>query len=183
MNRERLLRLADYMEGVAPENYNQGDWVNGSSLGMTQAPDEFDPARIVVREGACGTTMCVFGHAVAAVPEAGLWFSGRHFPYWVVVRFRDPETGVIHSGFAAARHAFDLPENHASVLFGGTDGPSTYIFYTGQAYDYDKGRIEESRSFHASVTPKTVAEALRRYVETDGETAEMAMKLAECCDE
>lgn len=174
MNRERLLRLADHMERVDPQNYDQGSWLEVEPGAISPAPSEFDHGRLIVREGACGTTMCVLGHAVAAVPDAELWFAGEHFPFWVVIRNRDPHTGLVFEGFRAARHAFDLPEDHAPVLFGGTDEPSTYIFYTGQAYDYDKGEND----FRDLVTPTTVAAALRRYVETDGETARLALKIA-----
>jgi hypothetical protein len=170
MNTERLLRLADYMERVDPRNYNQSTWLDGTEEDVCPAPTEFDPGRLVIREGACGTTMCVLGHAVAAIPDAKLWFSGS--VAWAVVQYRDPNTGEIFDGMEAARHVFDLPEGHAVVLFGADDDPVTYAFYTGQAYNYDKGEND----FHDLVTPTTVAQTLRQYVETDGRTAVEALK-------
>jgi hypothetical protein len=166
MNRERLLKLAQHMERVDPKNYYQGLWLGGLEENDYTVEGE-ENRRIVIREGSCGTTMCVLGHAVVALPDAGLWFYCiRHGITHVM--HRDPETEIVTANFAAAREAFDIPEEHARVLFGGPETPTTYLFYADR-----HGTMSD---FHTQVTPSTVAKKLREYVETDGEVVDVVRR-------
>lgn len=169
MNRERLLKLADYMAGVDPRNYYQGLWLGRLNENDYDIVNPDWERRIVIHDGVCGTTMCVLGHAVAAIPEAGLWFKCVRHGVTHVMHL-DPETRIVSSNLAAAREVFGIPESHAQVLFGTEESPRTYMFYTGHRL-----RVRR-RDFHELVTPTTVAMKLREYVETDGLSADAVLK-------
>jgi hypothetical protein len=172
MHSERLLRLADYMERVDPRNYNQRAWLAWTKAdSVERTPTDNSPDEIVIKEGACGTTRCVLGHAVVAIPEAQLWFQHpTSSSDSVMIAVRDPETDELHYDYDAAAFVFDISEDHASVLFGSHAHDDTYRFYADRlpsGYTYAAGEIE----FHKLVTPATVARKLREYVETDGASA------------
>jgi hypothetical protein len=101
MNKERLLRLADFLEKEVPaEQFNMERWATGEV-------------------GQCGTMACAFGWATK-IPEfasAGLKLSLTPFDD----DGREVLSGNVHfhdwCGFEAARLFFDISDTQASYLF------------------------------------------------------------------
>jgi hypothetical protein len=166
MKKQRILKLAAYMERVKPENYSQDTWASyGGSGSLTQEQCSLDTildnpgtVKVKVKEGACGTTACVFGHAVAALPEAKLMFyanSGEDVYPGENGTFEVHDVGVmvikdgeVFRNFDAAVEALGIPRPHAELLFGADR-------YTFQFYGED-------------ATPQMVAARLRQYAQTGG---------------
>lgn len=174
MYAKRLLKLAAHMEGIDARTYYQNNWMKALD-GEKITPDDVDVGeevltqnegikvrKITVREGACNTAMCVFGHAVGAVPEADLFFMtyDEHIKGGIidsVMVARADRNGNIEDGFKAAAKAFQIPEKHAEALFGfhsEMSGTLTYDFYG------------------PNLTNTVVAAKLREYVETNGAVVE-----------
>lgn len=163
MYADRILKLADYMESIRPESYNQdawfgkdGDWHNLSKdlFNIGEAVDDIR-RQVTIAENACGTTMCVLGHAVAAIPEAGLIFvfedryQNQDTVFRVDVVGPDTKDGGYTFGPSAGAFALDIPYSHAEVLFGSSQEDDTIEFY---------GKFDN----------QVVAAKLREYVETAG---------------
>jgi hypothetical protein len=171
MHKKRLLKLAAYMETLEPKKYNQGRWFKGvvnekvATLGRVVKDtygDEFVP--IKPKEGFCGAAACVLGHAPFAVPEAKLFlgtkpdytdstktgFEAEHLEVYV------KSGGEIFQAHKAGSVAFGIPVHHADCMFGGVCQKDTIRFY-------------------GKFTPKHVAAALRKYVETDGASMEAVL--------
>lgn len=163
MNKERLLALADYMETVKKSQYSQNTWIDGLKPGKFEEEKVvglYERRQIVPKEGFCGTSACVLGHAAFApgLKDAGLFLSAmkgsNHELFAFEVNVRDA-AGTILDGFETGAHVFDIPVEHAAVMFGSLE-PDVRRFYTG--------------SGRKTPTTKDVAAALRLYVETDGES-------------
>lgn len=183
MNKERLLALAGYMERVKPANYDQDSWANGINSDNAEfvADDRLKrPGQcVIVNEGACGSTMCVLGHAPNALPNAGLFLFANEGSIVTDEKGQKRAISVsigVHSDrgflsdFEAAAYALGIPSEDASIMFGSSSDNDTRLFYTGQTYDdaLDDGTEDEW------VSPKEVAEAIREYVRTDGASMEEA---------
>lgn len=177
MKKTLMLALADHMEDVARQEeerktrlYSQATWLGGDVNQDTVAlGDEIEKGalrRVNIKEGACGTTACVLGHGVA-VEGTGLFFYADE----AYIYRRDDDTyeidevGVGFKGeggflyeYEAAAVAFDIPLTHAEVMFGWPGGGLTAEFYND--------------SFNA----RNVAERLRAYVESDGDTMEAILR-------
>jgi hypothetical protein len=96
MNRERLLRLADFLVGLSPERFDLAYWY---------------------REKPCGTVACAIGWATT-IPEfqaAGLGL-GRHAWFWndeepiYFPTFRDEDSRHVY-GEATVRQFFGLKDH------------------------------------------------------------------------
>lgn len=88
MNKERLLKLADFLDTVPEEKLKMGDW-----------------------ESECGTAYCAFGWAcqIPEFQEAGLELSGSNYrPY--------PKFGR-YEGYEASAYFFDILIRDALYLF------------------------------------------------------------------
>lgn len=174
MFKRRLLKLADYMEKVSGDRYRQDMWQSGDlddrNAELGRKLPHLDTRRVTIKEGACGTTACVFGHAVAAVPEAKLFWAAES---WAIDLNDDGtftvddldvaiyDKGKVLTDFSAAMVAFDIPHEHASVMFGGDTGPRS-----------------ATARFYGEFTPAAVATALRNYVATNGASADQAISAA-----
>lgn len=193
MRKDRLLALADLMEKVKPEQYNQDRYGTGT---VTSRKATFKPvqvkgydeerALILPKEGFCGTAACVLGHA-ALNPGFGLAIISsdefRHIEteggrrsynlggYGFDIVALDELGEIIYGDrypeidTIAGAIAFDIPEEHADRMFAGECG-ATRSFYKGH------DEVEEEYEFY-DVTPHDVATALRKYVETDGKSIEL----------
>jgi hypothetical protein len=169
MHKKRLLKLADYMEKVEADKYRQDTWFDGV---LDQNEAELKPIkgggnrqRVVIKEGVCGTSACVLGHAVAAVPEARLfWYAGASeidFDHegFVINGLGIAKTvkGRLEVGFEAAAGAFDIPVEHAGIMFAQLCKDTCDFYGTDYWNEQDHP------------TPGQVAVALRKYVELDGD--------------
>lgn len=177
MKKALMLALADHMEEVARNEeerktrlYSQATWLGGDLDQDTVAlGDGFENGalrRVAVKEGACGTTACVLGHGVA-VEGTGLFFyadeadilkrvDGNYEVGEVGVGF-EGEDGFVYE-YEAAAVAFDIPLSHAEVMFGWPGHGRTAEFY--------------NHRFNS----RNVAERLRAYVESDGDTMEAILR-------
>lgn len=93
MNKERLLRLADFLETtVSEEQFSLHTWMSGNV-------------------GECGTVACACGWAtqIPEFAEAGLKIEPRQFANTIVYGG--------HAGFSAAMLFFDLDYNESEYLF------------------------------------------------------------------
>lgn len=215
MNKERLERLASYLEETqarkdredalaASFNYSQNYWldlqgpVNSDAVQLTPVvtPRFGKQQKVVIKEGACGTAACVFGHA-AFVPEfqeAGLSFrtgwareraDGKTEIGAILVVYENPEGpdpkddfyGGVYDGVPAASRFFDIPEEDAYVLFSSTGNGPTFCFYTGLpasefvplTMDEDSSESLTDKHFYEHVDLRTVAGKLREYIATGSE--------------
>lgn len=107
MNKERLLRLADFLEKEVPAaHFDMTTWVAGL---MTSGPDGFK------KLGECGTTACAFGWATQ-IPEfadAGLELCGGE----VILRRPDMDKRKPAWGDGAAEEFFSLDGPGVDHLF------------------------------------------------------------------
>ena len=177
MKKTLMLALADHMEDVARREeesktrlYSQATWLGGDLDQDTVAlGDGFENGalrHVAVKEGACGTTACVLGHGVS-LEGTGLFFyvedadifrreDGNYEINEVGVGFQG-EDGFLYE-YEAAAVAFDIPRAHAEVIFGWPGYAPTAKFY--------------NHSFNS----QNVAERLRAYVESDGDTMEAILR-------
>lgn len=108
MNKERLLKLAAFLETVPPERFDYNTWAGEDWQGK---PDL-----------SCGTTACAFGWATA-IPEfaaAGLKLvKNRHGSIHVELAGMayDQETGGYDRSLSSAVQFFDISSMDAHYLF------------------------------------------------------------------
>jgi hypothetical protein len=108
MNKERLLKLADFLDALPPERFNYGSWVGDDWKGM--------------QDLSCGTTACALGWATT-IPEivgpTGLCLRRNTLMPYVTLSQRPPAEGSHAFGEfeIAAGHAFDLTPPEANWLF------------------------------------------------------------------
>ena len=174
MNKDRLLALADYMDKVKADTYDQDSFFDFSNHSLTKdditlvkgvvgGHSDNSVHKITLREGFCGTTACVLGHA-AFVPGTTL---SAFIRGWDLdeggkpgddvdadVGFIDANGQVI-TGMAAGVHEFGIPRDHCEVMFSDSGEENTRAFY-GAEDDW--------------VSPQQVAAAIRNYVATDGQS-------------
>lgn len=156
INKERLLRLASRMEKVKAEHFDIGTWYDPRKvMGFDDLAEkaEFSEDKILLREGFCGSVACVLGHA-ALIPE----FNNQGLGIKVEKGSEGMYPTIVYDGRQntnAGAEFFGLSYMQASLLFG--VGGRWREFYTGAWKE---------------ITPQHVAAALRRFVETDGESAE-----------
>ena len=177
MKKKELLALADYMELVDAAAYDQSSWLDRLKPDKILGIDQ-ETGAVRLSEDFCGTSACVLGHAVfaPALKHLGLFlnlrpsFSSERESDTVTIdgtRYlcRYPEIctvdddGHVVEGFETACIAFDIPEDHAEVIFG-PNTADTRFFYLGEEGSPD------------DLTPTVVASALRDYVATNGERFE-----------
>lgn len=175
MNKERLLRLASRMDKVAVEHFDIGLWHSMTKSAIrpeTKVEVDDDGRTILLHEGFCGSTAqlsaanpypCVLGHGalIREFQEAGLNIEIHETGASVI--FKD-ENGNRYTGGRAGAQFFDIPEWHAAILFMADGNDRRTSFF------YESGHTEE-------ITPQQVADALRKYVETDGKSADYANDL------
>lgn len=174
MNKERLFRLADYMEAVKPEKINMNQWLTTADYegaqktlqkGISFSREDGSLKYFeVLPEGYCGTAACVLGHAtfIPEFREAGLknrimvagdgnvecvqrgYIPDRSAPDFVVSVTFGGAENIL-----AASKFFEIPYEDACVLFGSA-------LDSTDAYGHD---CEEQPS------PGQIARGLRAYVE------------------
>lgn len=175
MKKKLLLDLADLMETVAEDRYDQDSWMDGVTADVITYSRAVDPeySRIKLKEGFCNTGACVLGHAttVPSIQKAGLFIAvdsdklrqekedlkNGVTPWEIRAVVGKITRGSFVSGFRAACEVFDIPYNHAELMFDNMND-AVRLFYTGD--------------INREPTPKLVADAIRAYVETDGKYAE-----------
>lgn len=123
----RLLALADYLETVPDENYDQTRWRE-------------------VKPG-CGTICCAFGHAVEGLGEQlGIkWFGVKT----VIPRLGNP--GRWHHNIDAAAEVFELDLGDALQLFGGGDWHAAQL---GLSYEHELTPARVARNIRAFALAK-----------------------------
>lgn len=155
MNKERLLKLADRLEKIPEVKFDLRDWID-DDINPDLVEKHTNEFGDVALEGFCGTVACVLGHA-AFVPEfreLGLTAN----IYQGVVYCPDGIKHNAKTNLDAGMKFFDLSYQHAAVIFATMGGNGiTPIFYGKPEYE---------------VKPVDAANALRRYVETDGQFME-----------
>lgn len=182
MNKERLLRLASRMEKVKPEHFDIRNWstvgafdpygaqgsnATGAYGQVKKLPDyveytEKGQRKVLLREGFCGSTACVLGQAalIREFNEQGLYIDltgdGINTQGGAAGIVYIDENGNEFFGQIAGEKFFDLTGVEASILFYAYGSDITAKFYGAE----HSGRI----------TPQQVATALRRFVETDGQS-------------
>lgn len=167
MHKERILRLADRLDKVLPEHYDPSSWFSTpvrlyELIEKRVVKEEFGRT-ILLKEGFCGSVACTLGHA-ALIPEFikdGLHISFGSDQTFGTVYYKN-QHGNFAGGAAGGALFFDIPENHAEIMFF-THGNENI---TESFYGVDSASL---------VTPKIAAAALRKYVETDGENMEEAI--------
>lgn len=168
------------MDKVKDEHFNITSWSSigaldyGGSLPDYVQYEERGKNKVLLREGFCGSTACVLGQAglIKEFNEQGLYIelsgSGRNSAFGMATMlYVEPETDVEYTGVYAGQRFFDLPMSVAELLFYVNDEEATVNFYLGGARDGVRYREEDADS----ITPKHVAAALRKLVETDGASA------------
>lgn len=174
MKKDLLLKLADIMENCDDSDvkYDQSTWLDFTNL-EDYASDYLEVLSgqrtidncvwtpVKIKENACGTAACVLGHAALAMPETGLHFviPKKAARFIKKGHRRDPDLwialmkgGRTYGDYAAGAKAFDIPIDHAEVLFGSVNSYFTHRFYEGD------------------FTRRNVSDKLREYVASDGQT-------------
>lgn len=185
MKADLLMKLADIMETRPDASYDQGSWFKNETLDWLSEDkgfvfEPFDQgwrgARVVVKEGACGSAACVLGTACLEMSEeTGLSFitgplrelaeTGVRYASALVPSFDDG--AKLHKEWRAGAAAFDIPIEHSFILFGSKYDIPTIMFYC----DVDRceaWQIANQELFNVLVTPKLVAKRLREYVLNGG---------------
>lgn len=155
MHKERLLALAEYLEGVDPQRFNLASWASPTDpdkqLEQFIVRDEHDRV-IGYQRATCGFTACAVGHAVAVpmLREAGLGLRFQRMPLYGQSTFAIPTLTVptdiegetqVFEDWEAVEELFDIDITDAHYLF------------SPDSYDYSQLR-----------NPKVVAERIRATV-------------------
>lgn len=191
MKSDLILKLADVMEKRPTGGYVQGAWLDYGGdhyLNVTSEVAEFkpvfktktaknDPHVITIKEGACGSAMCVLGTAAVDMQEeTGLTFIASLLeedyekPNVTVAYGIEPallKGGTLLRNWDAGAEAFGIPYDHSRVLFGSDNDTPTIMFYCGVNMERAR-QIRDDDTFHDYVNTITVAERLREYVASDG---------------
>jgi hypothetical protein len=114
MNKERLLKLADFLDTVPRKSFDMRDWV-------AQRGEEFNPEE----PGSCGFAGCAMGWAAHAKLFHG--FSVGPPEHWAAFTYRGEPIG----GFTAGEKLFQISGDASGHLFdpwayrGGSPTPKT----------------------------------------------------------
>ena len=176
---DRLERLADRLEKVKRSHFDISTWYEAPSKKIAKIEKTkslkynfgggFGKREVLIREGFCGSVACVLGHAALiddfndkglyvdvteAIDDVKYYKGGKSIELTADVVYKDRDG--IHYGAEAGIRFFGLPKVHAYIMF----------FYNApleccQFYGVD---MEDQ------ITPKKVAKALRKYIETKGES-------------
>lgn len=96
MRKDRLLKLADYLDTVKPRKFDMGMWgVRGSVAGIP-----------------CGFKGCALGWAGHSRLFRGMSFKDG------IVSYTPPNANTIRGGYPAAAAVFEIPYSDAQYLFG-----------------------------------------------------------------
>lgn len=155
MNKDRLLKLADFLEKQVPaDKFAMHSWYKPSPSNFNKNWSASDIEAL----GGCGTSACALGWATA-IPEfkdAGLvlsWiplrFCGGHF----TVRYKEYEA------FDAASEFFDIGSMHAEFIFGNDD-----MDINGNVQTEKDGVGDEHNKERDNDTPQIVAARIRELV-------------------
>jgi hypothetical protein len=187
MNKERLLALADYLDGVKRSKFNLLSWYRLYDIDLDKSIDKNNVAEVkmtkeekkyadegdkffVVKEGFCKTTACALGHAAfnedfnaqgLRVKFSAFEHCGKIEPGDAWVEYQPKKNGKVYVDFEAGQRFFGLSQLHASVLFGPGGSIQRQL---ADVVDSDK------------ITPKKYAKVIRKYVETNGESLETILK-------
>ncbi len=132
MNRERLERLAGFLEGLPPEKLDMGRWAGGACL---------DPRSR--EQGGCGTTACALGWATT-IPEfqaAGLKLRERDWGPGFTPCVETPDYDA--TGFEAGMVFFDLSYTQALHLFEPSEYPNYEDVSVGQVVERIREMLAE----------------------------------------
>lgn len=96
MNKDRLLKLAEFLEQLPSESFDFSSFV-----------DSYD------QEKECGSVCCAIGWMPKVFPDLCQWkkFTGFSFSIDIVT------IGSNHTGFFAAQEIFDIDDDASSYLF------------------------------------------------------------------
>ena len=157
MNKERLLKLADFLEALPAGKFDYRKWV-GSSWDGEQLPE---PVK-------CNTTACAFGWATA-IPEfkaLGLVITKRKVsdvPHVALATDEDEECEEFTRTERAGKEIFDLEPEEVMYLF----VPGDYTHDEGDNYDMDNPLAEAGYPDRPDeyASAKEVAAHIRQFVE------------------
>lgn len=146
---DRLLRLADFLDTVPPEQFDYNIWFNGTALGE------------------CGTTACALGWATAIPEFQALGLELRSDEPWP-----SGESRYVALRNTEERGWKKCSEEAAEVVFGLTKKQHDFVFLPdvddyGDGYeddDYDKPRWSWRDRPTEWAQPKDVAEHIRNFV-------------------
>jgi len=156
--KDRLLRLADFLDKLSPEKFAFSSWVGKTWQGL---PDL-----------SCGTTACGLGWA-SAMPEfqaLGLHLTsyspcgGRDIP--THPRLRDDKEHVFFEGTCfATRVIFGLDQDETELLFVPTDDDNDIESAVDEEDLMDPDDEGEDGRLSRRSTPKRLAKHIRTFVE------------------
>lgn len=146
ISRNRLLKLADFLDKLPRERFDYGSWVGSDWKGK---PDL-----------SCGTTACALGWATT-MPEF------RRLGLRLTKGRPDPSNDVFDANMCVtlkqshARATLDGSFKAASKVFGLSEEESEYLFAPNADHPYDDyGKWSPG----GEATPKEVARHIRRFV-------------------
>lgn len=145
MNRERLLKLADFLETLPPSRFNFSSWFGNGADGR---PDI-----------SCNSTACALGWATAIPEFRALGLHGRLVDQgFAAICMGDPEDAVANDFWGVTCDAtgklFDLSEAETELLF---------VPHDGDDDDVD-GKDSETGQLARTATPRRVAQHIREFV-------------------
>lgn len=200
MNKERILRLASRLEKVNPEHFDIRNWWANSTRNEVEEVTIVDhPAynsitrnkKLIVKEGFCGSTACVLGHAalIKEFNQEGLYIKINDEPCY---RLKDITGKGYHQyllQYEYEKAVKERQEQYEMISYGSivyitddniyydTEAGSKFfdLTYEEARYLFYAGGVSISRLFYGAeenqeITPDMVATALRKFVETDGES-------------
>ena len=134
--KERLLKLADFLETRVPEaNFDLSRFAESNNDNSIEEQSSFEKDLL---EGKCGAVACAIGWCPIVFPEDFMYINDLwHMPDIVHI-------GSSYKNFSAAREFFNLHGNEVSFLF-----------------DWEGWELKEN---DPSPTPKEVAERIRYFV-------------------
>lgn len=149
--KERLLKLADFLDTVPPSRFDFSRWA-GNTWKDQNLLDE-----------SCGTTACAFGWATA-IPE--FQALGLH-----LTRSEDRVVHVSVDKEQASRH-WESTLRAANVVFGLDEEQTEWLFIPSETcrsdWDDDEDYGPDGKPFD-DASPRSVAEHIRDFVDRDGE--------------
>lgn len=148
--KERLLKLANFLETVPAHKFDYSSWVNGWQGDA-------------VMSATCGTTACAFGWATA-IPEfsaLGLHLFKDRFgvPGVSIDKKADDFQSSWAATYDAAEELFGLDSSEAEWLFTPSDHERD------SDYDSDSDTYGSDGRPYRDVEPSVVAEHIRNFVE------------------
>ena len=154
MNKERLLKLADFLQELPKDKFD-----------FTSVVEEYD------RENECGTLCCAIGWTPAVFPDLVKWLVPRN-RLIRAVEIADDRGHAVTGYVAVASELFTIPQTHARVLFtpASRDEHGYYIpggsciWFKSDTWREEIDYPQDVELLPYSATPQELAGVIRSYV-------------------